>query len=393
MAHNVILPKLGTNMTEATVVRWLKQEGDAVATGDPLVEVETDKAIFEVEVEVPGVLLHILTQPGETVPVALPIAVLGNPEEDLTEHLKEIARLRATFAPERRYAVQSHVQWYTDQRPGLPSSATPSLHQPKAGDRVLATPAARRLARERGIDLERLARSLGPGKTIQEEDVRRAIQVMPIAIFGAGLGAAQVLDVLRWLPQFHVVALVDDNERLWGTEIRGYPVSGMDWLKDTVTKGKVQAMVMSLHSEYRRGAFHRLRKAFSRLSFPALIHPNAYLGQGVVVEEGVLVEAGATVGTETILREGVIVDMGAVVSHHCDIGAFCHLAPHCTVSGDAKLMENTVIMAGAVVNNTSTIGRNVVVTPGSVVTSDAIPDDVIVHGNPARIIGKSKRGG
>ena len=104
-----------------------------------------------------------------------------------------------------------------------------------------------------------------------------------------------------------------------------------------------------------------------------------------------LVEPGSTIGTDTILGEGAIIDTGVTVSHHCDIGRFCHLAPGCVISGNVRIHDNTVIMAGAVVNNTSTIGRNVVVTPGSVVTYDNVEDSVIMHGNPARVTGKSRR--
>ncbi|MBI3979513.1 MAG: E3 binding domain-containing protein [Chloroflexi bacterium] len=388
LIYDVILPKLGTNMTEATVVRWLKREGDPVAAGEPLAEVETEKAVFEIEAEAPGVLRRILAQPGETVPVALPVAVIADRAEDLAEHLEAVARLRAGSAAESRHGAETHARWFAGGRPG-PAVAEP-LRRPD--DRVLASPAARRLAAQVGVDLAAVARTLGPGRTIQEDDVRRAAEAVPIAIFGAGLGAAQVMDVLRFLPQFRIAALVDDNPALWDTTIRGYPVYGLGRLNVAADRGEVRAVVVSLHSRFRRGAFERIRAACPSVELPALVHPNAYLGDGVVVEDGVLVEAGAVVGTETVLGRGTIVDMGAVVSHHCDVGPFCHLAPHCTVSGDVKIKENAVLMAGAIAGNNTTIGRNVVVTPGSVVATDVVPDDVVVHGNPARVIGKSKRG-
>jgi len=393
MAYDVILPKLGTNMTEAVILHWFKREGDLVAVGEALVEVETDKAAFELEAEAPGVLRRILAQPGETIQVAMPIAVIAEEAEDISRHLEEMERLRAGFAPEERHAVESHALWYGPQQPERAVTVPLPRPLPGRGDGVAASPAARRLARELGIDLLHLARSLAPGSTIQEQDVRRAASSTPIAIFGAGLGAAQVMDVLRFLPRFHIAALVDDNEALWGTRVRGYPVHGLEQLVKAAERGEVGAVAVSLHSEFRRGLFLRLRKSCPSLSLPPLVHPSAYLGEGAVIEEGVLVEAGSVIGTESVIRSGAIVDMGAVVSHHCDIGPFCHLAPHCTISGDVKIMEHTVVMAGAVVSNTATIGRNVVVTPGSVVASDLIPDDVVVHGNPARVIGKSKRGG
>ena len=394
MAHYVTLPKLGTNMTEAQVVRWLKGEGEPVAAGDVVVEVETEKAVFEVEAEASGVLRHILAAPGETVPVAMPIAIIAEAGEDTAPHLAEARRLAAGRDQGRRHTAEVYAQWRAPQQ----DSAAPAPVGPapaEQGQRAAATPAARRLARELGVDLAELARSLPRGQTLREEHVReaaRARQPVPLAVFGAGLGASQVMDVVRFLPEFRLVALVDDNEALWGSRVSGYPVYGVEWLRRAVERGEVRAVAVSLHSEHRRKVVRRLREACPSLAFPPLVHPRAYLGEGVVVEEGVLVEAGAVVGNGTVLREGVIVDVGAVVSHHCDIGAFTHLAPGCTLSGAVQVKEHAVIMAGAVVANTATVGRNVVVTPGSVVASDAVPDDVVVHGNPARVIGKSKRG-
>ena len=394
MAHNIILPKLGTNMTEATVVRWLKHEGDAVTVGEPLVEVETEKATFEVDAEVPGVLRSVLAKPGDTVPVAMPLGVVADPEESLTEHMKEVDAMRVEIASEEHRAAR-YERWQGSVE--SPSGAVPETHP--AGEpavattaRVPATPAARRVARELGIDIDHLARTLGAGRTIKESDVREVSQGLALAIFGAGLGASQIMDVLRFLPQYRVVALIDDDESLWDKEIRGYPVHGMDWLVEAVGKGEIVRVVISLHSEFRRRVFQRLERACPSVSFPALIHPDAYLGENVIVEDGALVEAGVVIGNDTVIRQGTIVDLGAVVAHHCDVGPFCHLAPRATLSGAVSIREHTVIMAGGIVANTASIGANVVVTPGSVVASDGIPDDVVVQGNPARIIGRSKRG-
>ena len=104
MAHNIILPKLGTNMTEATIIRWLKHDGDVVAVGEPLVEVETEKATFEVDAEVPGVLRSVLAKPGDTVPVTMPLGIIADAEESLTEHMKEVEALRANIASEEHRA-------------------------------------------------------------------------------------------------------------------------------------------------------------------------------------------------------------------------------------------------------------------------------------------------
>ena len=81
MAYIVILPRQGLQMTEGTIERWLKAEGDAVAVGEPLFEMETDKLSITIDAAADGTLLKILRQAGETVPITTPIAVLGAPGE------------------------------------------------------------------------------------------------------------------------------------------------------------------------------------------------------------------------------------------------------------------------------------------------------------------------
>src|SRR5438309_10637888 len=83
MATEVVLPRLGLTQEEGTVVRWIKPEGSSVKKGEPLFEVMTDKATLEVEAPASGVLLRILVAEGGTVPVATPIALIGEPGEAL----------------------------------------------------------------------------------------------------------------------------------------------------------------------------------------------------------------------------------------------------------------------------------------------------------------------
>ncbi|NQT83399.1 2-oxo acid dehydrogenase subunit E2, partial [bacterium] len=85
MATPVILPQLGQTMEEATILRWLKKEGDAVKKGDVLLEVQTDKAVLEVESFASGTLLKTLAEPGETLPVLQVIGLIGQPGEKVPD--------------------------------------------------------------------------------------------------------------------------------------------------------------------------------------------------------------------------------------------------------------------------------------------------------------------
>ncbi len=87
MATKVIMPKQGLQMTEGTIISWLAAEGDAVKEGDPLFEIETDKLTIEIESPATGILLKILRKEGEVVPVAEPVAIIGEQGESISSIL------------------------------------------------------------------------------------------------------------------------------------------------------------------------------------------------------------------------------------------------------------------------------------------------------------------
>jgi pyruvate dehydrogenase E2 component (dihydrolipoyllysine-residue acetyltransferase) len=152
VATEVKLPRLGQGMESGTIVRWLKSEGEEVAKGEPLYELDTDKVTQEVEAEASGVLLRIAIPEGE-VEVGRTIAFIGAAGEDAPT----VARPEAVSAPE----------------PTAPALAVTNGRSLDAGEaRVKASPLARRLARERGIDLATL-RGTGPEGRIVAEDVER----------------------------------------------------------------------------------------------------------------------------------------------------------------------------------------------------------------------------
>jgi pyruvate dehydrogenase E2 component (dihydrolipoyllysine-residue acetyltransferase) len=158
MADEVRLPRLGQGMEMGTIVRWLKGEGDVVQKGDPLYELDTDKVTQEVEAEASGVLLKIAVASGD-VPVGQTVAVIGEAGEQVSVSVPDTG---APSSAER-------------QPPAAPSpTETPApVATPTNGGRIKASPLARRMARERGIDLAAV-RGTGPDGRIVAEDVEGA---------------------------------------------------------------------------------------------------------------------------------------------------------------------------------------------------------------------------
>jgi pyruvate dehydrogenase E2 component (dihydrolipoamide acetyltransferase) len=158
VATEVILPRLGQGMESGTIVRWLKSEGEPVEKGEPLFELDTDKVTQEVEAEAAGVLLKIAVPEGE-VPVGETIAFIGAEGEDVPEVAAAAPKEEASKASEPEPAAAAEV----------PQEAAVA----SGNGRIKASPLARRMARERGIELSAI-RGTGPDGRIVAEDIERA---------------------------------------------------------------------------------------------------------------------------------------------------------------------------------------------------------------------------
>src|SRR5689334_16232134 len=159
MAVEVHVPALGESVLEATVGRWLKKEGDAVAVGDPLVELETEKVAVEVAAEAPGVIERIDRREGETVHVGDVLAVLANGDRAGASTVTTAApRPSAGTAPVTPTASLMSSPSDGGAEPGTaPPKIAPtergSAPTVEASERAPSAPSARRLAAEQGIDL------------------------------------------------------------------------------------------------------------------------------------------------------------------------------------------------------------------------------------------------
>jgi pyruvate dehydrogenase E2 component (dihydrolipoamide acetyltransferase) len=169
MATEVKLPRLGQGMESGTITKWLKQEGEDVAKGEPLYEVDTEKVTQEVEADLAGVLLRIAVAEGE-VPVGETIAWIGEAGEAVAD-ADAPAMVSEPQEPKQAEVPQepAPAAETEPERPAVPD--TSNLQSPEG--RLKASPLARRIARERGIDLARLV-GTGPDGRIVAEDVERA---------------------------------------------------------------------------------------------------------------------------------------------------------------------------------------------------------------------------
>lgn len=147
MATNVLMPQLGESIVEGTIVRWNKQVGETVNRDEPLFEVSTDKVDAEIPAPTGGVLIDVRVKVGETVPVDSVVAVLGASGDDLTELTSDTGTMVESTAATR-----------------------PSVAQQKQPRKIGLSPVVRKLAREKGIDPDRVV-GTGTGGRVTKEDI------------------------------------------------------------------------------------------------------------------------------------------------------------------------------------------------------------------------------
>jgi len=186
MAETINMPKLGFDMAEGTLVRWLKKEGETVAKGDVLAEIETDKATVEVESSASGVVRRLLVDEGAVVPVNTPIAIIGAAEEELPggsgQSSVSSGQLSVSSDQLSVSSGQSSVssgQSSVVERSGEPEKqksepvAQSAISNPQSTI-LRASPLAKKMARARGLDLSQV-RGTGPGGRIVRRDVEAVI--------------------------------------------------------------------------------------------------------------------------------------------------------------------------------------------------------------------------
>src|SRR3954454_9281983 len=278
-------------MESGTIVKWLKFEGDQVEKGEPLYELDTDKVTQEVEADASGVLLKIAVQEGE-VQVGKTIAVIGEQGESAAVEVDEDeqeegspARAREQERERGRRASASDM-----------SEQVPQIREPSSGNgRIKASPLARRIARERGIDLSGVA-GTGPEGRVVAEDVERAAATdapaPPAAVAHVPAGDVEVeqLSSMRktiarrlteaWqAPVFQLGITVDMGRAL---EVRGRLVDlHGDGAKPTVSDLLTKVCAMAL---MRHRAVNALYKGEA-----IELHPTANIGIAVAVPNGLVV--------------------------------------------------------------------------------------------------------
>ena len=283
MATEIKLPRLGQGLESGTIVKWLKSEGDKVEKGEPLYELDTDKVTQEVEADASGVLLRISIREGE-VEVGKTIALIGEAGESVQESEPQ----EPSPSPKRETKREARV---TELKP----RQSPS----RANGRIKASPLARRIARERGIELENVAGTGPEGRVVAEDVERTAAGIsVPRLMTAAPPSAAAFqgeVEVEQLSSMRKTIA-----RRL--TEAWQAPVFQLGVTVDMERAQSVRAKLVELN---RDGAKPTLSDLLTKVCAAALVRHRAL--NALFQEDRIELFASANVGIAVAVEQGLVV--------------------------------------------------------------------------------------
>lgn len=307
MPTEVIMPQMGFDMTQGTLVRWLKTEGESVERGEAIAEIETDKAIVSIEAFASGVMGRLVAQEGDVVPVGQVIAYIVEPGE---------APPSVEARPQAVAAAPGQAPPSMETRPQVAAAAPPppppavEVARP-VREEIVVSPRARRLAAQEGVDLGPI-RGSGPGGRIVEDDIRRFVAqrqqeqaatappppptpgvppagAVPLTPMRAAI-ARRMSQSKKEIPHFYLTTNVDMSAaQRWRTQWnQAHPEAHLT-LTDLVAHATVQALKK----------FPQLNASFSEEGIT--IHPQINLGLAIALEQGLVAPAMVDCGEKSLV--------------------------------------------------------------------------------------------
>lgn len=288
MAENIVMPKLGMTMTEGTVEEWLKEEGDQVEKGDGIFTISSEKLTQEVEATSSGTLLKQVIAAGDTATVGSTIAIIGEEGEDVKE------KVSMEDAPEEMSEQK--------ENDSVPSPKIVEDHQEVSGERIFITPLARKMAKEKELDINRI-KGTGGNNRITKQDIIRVEQygydieismkedvterVVPSNI-GAGLPSMRKAIAQNMMKSLHSTAQLTlhrkarANELIaFQQELRELLQGEAEDLKLTITTFITKAVVLALKD------FPKINATYQNGEL--LEHEDVHVGIATSLSDGLLV--------------------------------------------------------------------------------------------------------
>ncbi len=293
MAEIINMPKLGFDMAEGVLVRWVKQVGEPVNKGEVLAEIETDKATVEVESAFSGVMLELLVSEGDVVPVNDPIAVVGAEGEkvELASGQKPVSSDQSPVSSEQKSAAET--QKLEDRKTEEPQSKISN----QQSEIVKASPLAKKIARDKGVDLGAVV-GTGPGGRIVRRDIEAALSKQsPVT---SEQSAAQ-------MPSYQLPVTSTEDESIQTTKLR-------QAIGRRLVESKTTIPHFYVTHEYKLEALMALRKQLNGyLPDGEKLSVNDFILKAVALSLREFPNLNATLQGDKIIRKGQV-NVGVAVT-------------------------------------------------------------------------------
>ena len=374
----ILMPQAGQSMEEGTIVRWLKNEGEPVTSKDVLLEVETDKAVVEVEAGHDGIVRKILVKVGETVAVHTRIAWIGGKDEAIPADGEEAAPVKAVATP-------------TVAAPAVKAPVPVAAAAPVVSGPVKASPAARKIAGERGLDLAAVGSGSGPGGRVTSRDLPAAAPVSAATVaapVAAGQAIRRRMSPMRKAIAMNLSASKQTIPHFYMTiSINAAPLVELQKSE----KAKYQCSINDFITKACAKAVREFPAFRSRIEGDEIVElQDVNVGIAVGVDEGLVVPVivGADglslkdVAAETRriaqkARTGMIVNMGKGVFTITNLGMF-GIEQFTAI---VNTPEAAILAVGAV--REAVVVHDGAMWPGRIMTMTLSADHRIVDGMPA----------
>jgi acetyltransferase-like isoleucine patch superfamily enzyme len=356
----VTIPTTDVNSESAVVARWYVQDGDDVSEGQAVVEIETSKAVLDIDAPSAGVVLRLYDE-GAQVKIDAPLAYLFESVELLERYKQE----------------QADKEPVAQEQPG----------------RITAP--ARRRAAELQVDIDEVARSteeLVTSKLVEAFAARSAQLdeaelpdllsapdgVRRLVLIGGGLAATQVIDILLHDDTQQAVAIVDDDSARVGETMEGVPIVGsVDRAFALFAQQTIDAAVICVGTSIAPRV--RLRKLCEEAGLPLanVIDPTARIATGVRMGVGNIICANTHFGVGTIIGSNNLISAHNSFDHHSELGSDITTGPGCVTSGLVKIGDRCRFGMGVFLEPRVSIGEGSQVSSGAVIVSSVPPEHAV----------------
>ena len=215
---------------------------------------------------------------------------------------------------------------------------------------------------------------------------KKPIKIVIVGAQGSGKDVLwTIMDINKISNAFDVIGFLDDDKKLHGKKINGYPIlGGINWLSN---KKKIGCVVAIGDSKIRERVVKKLKNF--NVSFPSIIHPSVIMSEFVTVGKGTIICAGGIISPYSEIGNFVFISLSSLIAHYCKIKDFVSILTGVNVNGHTIIEKGAYIASGVTVRDEIKIGKWSVIGIGGVIGNDVKPYSLYL-GNPGRLIRRIK---